>query len=1446
MIFKRYTLWLLFISFSISVAVAQNEVETSSIIQVGENVNRGQSMQLLTNIFELQSSDELKIRGQKSDNIGFMHDTYHQYYKDRRVEGGVLKVHSKNGEIQTISGQFMDIFMDINAFPTLSEPAAFQRAKIAVGAQEYIWDTDGGSTPGYDLVIYADPKGKFAPKLAYKFEIHAVTPDFLSDVFIDAHTGQHIASHNKIHETDTPVTGNSLYEGIVNVTGDFTGSLYRLRQTTDGDGVETYDLQGGQEPNEGVDITSPTADFGNTQQTGIQAQYGMEQSHRYFLMKHGRNSYDGSGAVLRMYIGWGNNVANAQWRGNHMRFGNGNGTTVLPLVTLDILAHELAHGVTQETANLVYQNESGALNESFSDIFGEAVENFVRGDNNWLMGDESFVAAGGIRSMANPNDFGDPDTYLGDLWFTGSGDNGGVHINSGVQNKWFYILCEGEAGTNDFGNIYNVPAIGMEKAAKIAYRNLSQYLSVFSQYPDARDGAIQAAIDLYGEDSPEVIATTNAWYAVGVGDAYIDPSDDIPPSVPGNLTANNTTPTSTELSWTASTDNQGLANYRIYINGNLDGTTTSLNYTTNSLSPNTLHNIEVVAVDVADNESDPATIEVITPAIGYCNAKGENSDSEWIASVNIGSFSNSSGNNGGYADFTNLVITVTPGQSTNFTLTPGHSGSAFPEYWMAWIDYNKDGDFTDLGEIVINSGSGQTTPYSGSFTTPGNVTGNTRMRIAMKWNTIPGSCESFPYGEVEDYIISFDGSGGGGDTEAPSTPGNLTASNTTTNSTDLSWNASTDNVGVTGYRVYVNGNLDGTTTGLNYTVNGLSPNTTYNVTVTAIDAAGNESSPAATSVTTENSSDNQAPSTPGNLTASNTTTNSTDLSWNASTDNVGVTGYRVYVNGNLDGTTTGLNYTVNGLSPNTTYNITVTAIDAAGNESSPAATSVTTEDDVTPPVNYCSSSGNNASDEWIANVSIGSFNNSSESNGGYADFTSQVINLTAGQSYNVSLTPDYSGTEYPEWWRIWIDYNGDGDFTDSGELVYDSGSATSGTVNGNITIPGNASGTTRMRVSMRWNEAADPCGTFNFGEVEDYSVSFGGGGGGDTQAPSTPGNLTASNTTTNSTDLSWNASTDNVGVTGYRVYVNGGLDGTTAGLNYTVNGLSPNTTYNINVTAIDAANNESAPASTSVTTDDDGGGPVNYCSSSGNNASDEWIANVSIGTFNNSSGSNGGYGDFTSQTINLNAGQSYPITLTPDYDGTNYPERWRIWVDFNGDGDFDDGGEQIFDSGSAISGQVSGNINIPGNATGSTRMRISMRWNAAPDPCGTFNFGEVEDYTVAFGSALQFSPTSGIENTRNIPTTVLGRPNKGADNTISGERYLGLSIYPNPVIDQMKVKLPLEIKVMRILSANGSLVQEINTAENTDLIDVSNLGAGVYYLYVQTADKVYTDRFIKK
>lgn len=329
------------------------------------------------------------------------------------------------------------------------------------------------------------------------------------------------------------------------------------------------------------------------------------------------------------------------------------------------------------------------------------------------------------------------------------------------------------------------------------------------------------------------------------------------------------------------------------------------------------------------------------------------------------------------------------------------------------------------------------------------------------------------------------------DTQAPSVPINLTASGTTQTTTNLSWTASTDNVGVTGYDIYRGGVYLASSSTNSYTVTGLTASTTYTFTVSAKDAAGNNSGQSASTFVTTlaNVVDTQAPTAP-TLSASGTTATSTNLSWSGATDNVGVTGYDVFRNGALLGSTTSTTYSVTGLSASTTYSFYVNAKDAAGNVSANSNTvSVTT---LANSVTYCASQGNSTADEKIGNVKFGTINNTSTGTAGYENFTAISTNATRGTAYKITITPSWTSTKYKEGYAVWIDYNGDGDFADTGEKVWTKTASTTSPVSGTITIPTTAKlGATRMRVQMKYNAVpTSSCEAFSYGQVEDYTINI--------------------------------------------------------------------------------------------------------------------------------------------------------------------------------------------------------------------------------------------------------------------------------------------------------------------------------------------------------------------
>jgi chitodextrinase len=334
---------------------------------------------------------------------------------------------------------------------------------------------------------------------------------------------------------------------------------------------------------------------------------------------------------------------------------------------------------------------------------------------------------------------------------------------------------------------------------------------------------------------------------------------------------------------------------------------------------------------------------------------------------------------------------------------------------------------------------------------------------------------------------------GSTDTIAPTAP-TLAASGTTQTTTNLSWSGATDNVAVTGYDVYKDGALLGSTASTSYAVSGLTASTTFAFTVRAKDAAGNASvsSNTASVTTLTPTPDSTAPTAP-TLSASGTTTTTTNLSWSGATDNVAVTGYDVYSNSTFLGSTSATTYAVSGLTAATAYTFNVRAKDAAGNVSPNSNTvSVTT---LTNTVSYCASQGNSTADERIGRVVFGTINNPSTGTAGYENFTALSTNVNRSSAYTITITPTWTGTVYSEGYAVFIDYNQDGDFSDAGETVWTKARSKTTPVTGSITIPASALlGSTRMRVSMKYNATPTACEAFPYGQVEDYTINIGTSG----------------------------------------------------------------------------------------------------------------------------------------------------------------------------------------------------------------------------------------------------------------------------------------------------------------------------------------------------------------
>jgi Zn-dependent metalloprotease len=516
--------------------------------------------QVLHRELALGPDDELRPLRTETDALGFVHTRLQQYYQGVKVEHGTFSVHGRGGRLETLSGELKRP-TGLRMQPTLSAATARQRALKAVGATRYMWqepaeeralrEQTGKATASYfpqgELVVVGDfrrPAATRPLRLAWKFDVYAQQPLSRANVYVDAQTGQVVLSDAIIKHTNAPGTFATRYSGSKASTTDYTGTTYRLRETSRGNGIETYNSKKGSSYAASVDFTDldnnwSTAEFDNAtfDNAALDAHYGAQSVYDYWSTQHSRNSYDNAGAKIRSYVHYddtpsdGVGYENAFWNGAVMTYGDG-ASAFKPLTALDVCGHEIGHAVCSSTANLIYENESGALNEGFSDIWGACVEYYKDPTKQtWLIGEDIIAVAGktSLRSMSDPGSSANlspcPAYYKGQRWVntttapSSSNDNGGVHTNSGVLNYWFYLLSVGKTGVNEAGKAFSVTGITIDKAAKIAYRAESIYLTPSSDYKAARTATLLAAADLYGQASPEMAAVASAWFAVGLGEA---------------------------------------------------------------------------------------------------------------------------------------------------------------------------------------------------------------------------------------------------------------------------------------------------------------------------------------------------------------------------------------------------------------------------------------------------------------------------------------------------------------------------------------------------------------------------------------------------------------------------------------------------------------------------------------------------------------------------------------------------------------------------------------------------------------------------------------------------------------------------------------------------------------------------------------------------------------
>ncbi|MCW3124564.1 MAG: C-terminal target protein [Bacteroidetes bacterium] len=667
---------------------------------------------ILKKCFQLPASYGAALIRTEKDKLGWENSRYQLTVNGVLVNEGIFVLHVLNGKVVKYNG-YVPKTVNAPATPSLSESSALHAALTNINATTYRWQDAKNNDGGVNSTFF--PKGQLcivqgyneigttAFHLAWKFDVFATVPLSRDYVYVDAQTGAIIRKDNRIETANTNATAATVYRGNRAIVTDSYNGSYRLRETTRGNGINTYNMHTGTSYAAATDFTNATTTWSGTNtakdQYARDAHWGAEMTMDFYLNKQGRNGIDGNGFALKLYVHYDNAYLNAFWDGTEMNFGDGS-TGYQPLTSLDITGHEISHGLTQFTANLNYQNESGAMNEAFSDIMGTAVEYY--GDStraNWLVGEDIGAP---FRSMSSPKTYQQPNTYLGQYWYAGTQDNGGVHTNSGIENYWYYLLSMGGTGTNDNSNAYNVTGIGRQKATQIAFRMETVYLISTSQYTNARAYAIQAAIDIFGACSQEVISTANAWYAVGVGSQYSAAAS-------SQFSYSNTVACAAPYTVNFTNLSSNMSTYTWYFG---DGQTSTAVSPSHTYIANGVYTVKLVASGNCGTDSVTKPNLVNISSSNPCIVVLPTSGSADVQTSCTGTIYDNGGAHAQYSNNVNSTVTISPLGASTVRLT-------FTQFRAeANYDYLYVYDGTTVAGTLLGTYTGYTLPASVTSTLP--------------------------------------------------------------------------------------------------------------------------------------------------------------------------------------------------------------------------------------------------------------------------------------------------------------------------------------------------------------------------------------------------------------------------------------------------------------------------------------------------------------------------------------------------------------------------------------------------------------------------------------------------------------------------------------------------------------------------------------------------------
>lgn len=411
----------------------------------------------------------------EKDEVGFSHVRFQQIIDGVPVTSGEIVIHLNDDGVTAVNSTLLTEKKQSDKVPTIQTGYALKLARdlvrelfpttyVRINRPKKVW---------FNEAIFSQAHKTGKTKLAWEMEAKGIK--IREKIWIDAHTG---------------------------------AVLHHFSQITEGKKRYTYDANNRQTQSGTLKRSEGTGNIGESNVDNAHNYAG--DTYDYFSTHHNRDSYDNRGASIISIVNYGQDYGNAFWDGRQMTYGEGFANAD------DVVGHELSHAVTEHTAGLIYENQSGALNESFSDIFGESIDLLNSGGTDtasvrWQIG-EDIPGFGAFRNLMNPQRHNNPAKTSDSLYYCGNEDNGGVHLNSGVPNHAFALMVDGGSY-----NSYNISGIGLTKAGKIQYRTLSKYLTQSSTFYDNYRALGQSCTDLIGTagiTSNDCIQVTNAAKAV--------------------------------------------------------------------------------------------------------------------------------------------------------------------------------------------------------------------------------------------------------------------------------------------------------------------------------------------------------------------------------------------------------------------------------------------------------------------------------------------------------------------------------------------------------------------------------------------------------------------------------------------------------------------------------------------------------------------------------------------------------------------------------------------------------------------------------------------------------------------------------------------------------------------------------------------------------------------